>query len=642
MSPLRTTQRWLVAAMLVASAVVFPGLRAHAATGGASIQDLTVQGGTATFTVTVALPAGSTLVRDRTTVRVGGVPVQSEVTAAQSSTGKARTTVLVVDTSGSMGPGGIAAARSAADAYLARVAADVRVGLVSFADRPHVVTNPTTNRAALRAGLSGLHSNGETALYDAVGVAVRLAGAGGAVVVLSDGADTVSHADLGETLSRIQAASVRVSTVAFRTQDGVRGPLSQIARAGGGHIVAASGASDLAAAFANAAAALPAQLNITATLPAEVTTGELLTVTVAATHGTWDASVALPGTSVAAAPGSSGLASPAASLVGAVPWYGSLALVLLVVFASLLVMVWLLAPRAETAADKRQRVLEVYSVTGRRTRRTPAQATSVTSSGLADTAQRFVDRRGTSAGITRQLEQAGSRLRPGEWLVLRGCTMLAIAAVVTVVGRNLVVGLAAGVVLGWLSTLFWLRHKQSRRARAFADSLPDTLQLVASSLRTGFSLPQALDAAQQDGVQPMAEELGRALAAARIGAPLEDELDLVAERTQSEDWRWAVMAIRIQRSVGGNLAEVLMTTVRTLRERAATRRQVRTLSAEGRLSAYILIGLPILVAGALLTFRRAYLEPLWTTTPGLVMVAGALLLMVLGTFWMRKVVTVEV
>ncbi len=82
--------------------------------------------------------------------------------------------------------------------------------------------------------------------------------------------------------------------------------------------------------------------------------------------------------------------------------------------------------------------------------------------------------------------------------------------------------------------------------------------------------------------------------------------------------------------------------MRTLRERAATRRQVRTLSAEGRLSAYILIGLPILVAGALLTFRRAYLEPLWTTTPGLVMVAGALVLMVIGTFWMRKVVTVEV
>ena len=98
----------------------------------------------------------------------------------------------------------------------------------------------------------------------------------------------------------------------------------------------------------------------------------------------------------------------------------------------------------------------------------------------------------------------------------------------------------------------------------------------------------------------MAAELGRALAAARIGAPLEDELDRVAVRTRSIDWQWAVMAIRIQRSVGGNLAEVLTTTVRTLRERAATRRLVRSLSAEGRLSAYILIGLPIMVSGLLM------------------------------------------
>jgi tight adherence protein B len=198
-----------------------------------------------------------------------------------------------------------------------------------------------------------------------------------------------------------------------------------------------------------------------------------------------------------------------------------------------------------------------------------------------------------------------------------------------------------GIVLGWAGSFVWLRRKQAGRARAFADTLPDTLQLVASSLRTGFSLPQALDAAQQDGVEPMTSELGRALAANRIGAPLEDELELIADRTRSDDWRWAVMAIRIQRSVGGNLSEVLLTTVRTLRERAATRRLVRSLSAEGRLSAYILLGLPVFVATVLYLFRREYVRPLWTTTPGLVMVAVALLLMAVGTLWMRNVVKVE-
>jgi tight adherence protein B len=256
--------------------------------------------------------------------------------------------------------------------------------------------------------------------------------------------------------------------------------------------------------------------------------------------------------------------------------------------------------------------------------------------------ERLLQGRDVSTRIAEGLDRAGSRLRPAEWLVLRTCICVGIAAVVTVLSQNLALGAVFGGLFGWVGTLLWLRLRQTRRTRAFADALPDTLQLVASSLRTGFSLPQALDAAQQDGVQPIAGELGRALAAARIGAPLEDELEEIGKRMQNEDWRWAVMAIRIQRSVGGNLAEVLLTTVKTLRERAATRRQVRALSAEGLLSAYLLIGLPIFITAVLLLFRREYVRPLWTTLPGIVMVLGAVLLLVAGSFWMRKVVKVEV
>jgi tight adherence protein B len=639
-----TRARWLMTAFLLCSAVVLPGMRAHAATGGATIADLSVKEGSASFTVSVPLPPGTNLDPAKTQVTVAGQLVESHVVAAATSSSKARVAVLAVDTSGSMGPAGIQAARDAANAYLAAVASDVKVGLVSFADHPRVVTAPTTDRTALRSGLSQLRSKGETSLYDAVQLAVREAGAGGAVVVLSDGADTVSRSDLGDTLTAVRGSGARVSTVAFRTQDGVRGPLTQIARAGGGRIVAASGASDLAAAFANAAASLPAQLSVTAVLPDRIKHGDRLEVTVASKSASWSASVGLPATPVAAGSGAGQTTKlPAANFVTALPWYASLTVVLAVVFVALLLMGWLLAPRPEKPEEKRQRALEAYTVEGRRRQKVAAaEPATGAAGGLVELSQRFVDRRGTGASIALKLERAGSRLRPGEWIVLRVSTVLAVAAVVSVIFRNVLAGLIVGIVLGWTGTWFWLRHKQNRRARAFADSLPDTLQLVASSLRTGFSLPQALDAAQQDGVQPMATELGRALAAARIGAPLEDELDQIAERTDNEDWRWAVMAIRIQRTVGGNLAEVLMTTVRTLRERAATRRQVRTLSAEGRLSAYILIGLPIGVAAVLLTFRRAYLRPLWTTTPGLVMIVAAVLLMGVGALWMRKVVTVEV
>jgi len=110
----------------------------------------------------------------------------------------------------------------------------------------------------------------------------------------------------------------------------------------------------------------------------------------------------------------------------------------------------------------------------------------------------------------------------------------------------------------------------------------------------------------------------------------------------STDLRWSVMAIRIQREVGGNLAEVLLTTVGTMRERAFLRRQVKALSAEGRLSAYILIALPVIVGAWFFYSDSAYMRLLYTTVPGLIMFVGSAVLVVLGAFWMRKLIDIEV
>jgi tight adherence protein B len=172
--------------------------------------------------------------------------------------------------------------------------------------------------------------------------------------------------------------------------------------------------------------------------------------------------------------------------------------------------------------------------------------------------------------------------------------------------------------------------------------LPDVLQLIASSLQSGFSLAQALDAVVREGSQPAAGEFARALGEARIGADLADALDGVAARMDSQDMRWSVMAIRIQRSVGGNLAEVLRNTIATMRERAFLRRHVKALSAEGRLSAYILVALPILLGGWLFYSSRSYMQLLYTTTIGLMMLTGAVALVVIGALWMRALIKVEV
>ncbi len=217
-----------------------------------------------------------------------------------------------------------------------------------------------------------------------------------------------------------------------------------------------------------------------------------------------------------------------------------------------------------------------------------------------------------------------------------------IAVALTLATGNLLIGVLGGALIGWLGMHAVLSIRIGRRRAAFSEQLPDVLQLIAGSLQSGFSLPQAVDAVVREGTQPATSEFSRAMAEARLGADLEDALNRVADRMDSTDLRWTVMAIRIQRGVGGNLAEVLRTTVATMRERAYLRRQVSALSAEGRLSAYVLIAMPIVVGGWFFYSDPDYMRPLYTTLAGLVMFVGSGVLVLVGAFWMRKLIKIEV
>ena len=257
-------------------------------------------------------------------------------------------------------------------------------------------------------------------------------------------------------------------------------------------------------------------------------------------------------------------------------------------------------------------------------------------------AERALEVRGTDRTLAARLDIAGLTIRPAEFVVLGACASLVLAAGLTILVGSFLIGVPAGLLAGWLGMRLVVSLRMGRRRAAFGEQLPDVLQLIASSLQSGFSLAQALDAVVREGSQPAAMEFSRALGEARIGADLADALDGVAARMDSQDMRWSVMAIRIQRSVGGNLAEVLRNTIATMRERAFLRRHVKALSAEGRLSAYILVALPILLAGWLFYSSRSYMQLLYTTTFGLMMLTGATALVIVGAFWMRALIKVEV
>jgi tight adherence protein B len=265
---------------------------------------------------------------------------------------------------------------------------------------------------------------------------------------------------------------------------------------------------------------------------------------------------------------------------------------------------------------------------------------------LVNLGDKVMDRRASTPKTQRLLERADLPLRAGEWAVLR-----VVSLVVGMVGGLLLirggaisslVGACLGLLVGVVGPVLFLKFAASRRAKKFEGQLPDVLSLVASSLSTGFSLLQALDAVARDASEPSAKEFSRALAETRIGADLNESLDHLANRMDSSNLRWTGMAINIQRQVGGNLAETLRSTAATLRDRQALKRHVNALSAEGKLSAYILIALPIGVFLYMLGVNRAYVELLWTTAIGIGMLGGGLISLTIGVFWMRKVVKVEV
>jgi tight adherence protein B len=246
------------------------------------------------------------------------------------------------------------------------------------------------------------------------------------------------------------------------------------------------------------------------------------------------------------------------------------------------------------------------------------------------------------ARIADRLEGAGSQWRPAEWLLFHAALFVVSSVVGLMLGRgSLILGLVF-MALGAVGPWMYLGIRRSRRRKAFEKQLPDTLQLMSGSLAAGLSLAQSVDTIVRDGAEPVSSEFRKVLVETRLGLSLETALQGVADRFHSKDFEWVVMAINIQRQVGGNLAELLNTVAATMREREYIRRQVAALAAEGKLSALVLGCLPPGFLLYLLVANHNYVIVLFQRPMGLVMLAGGAFWLGVGVFWMSRLVKVEV
>jgi len=260
---------------------------------------------------------------------------------------------------------------------------------------------------------------------------------------------------------------------------------------------------------------------------------------------------------------------------------------------------------------------------------------------VVDAGQRFAVATGFSAGIDERLEQAGAPMLAGEFIALSVFAGLVGAIVGALLLQNILfVLLIAGVAA--IIPYFWLARQMRKRQQLLVDQLADTLSILASSLRAGYSFLQALDTVSKEIGEPSASEFQRVVAEIRLGRPIDDALTAMAERINSPDLKWAVIAINVQRQVGGNLAEVLDIVANTVRERAYIRRQVAVLSAEGRISVAILSALPFGILLYLSIVNPNYLRPLFTTTAGIILMVIAGTFIALGIFIMSRMVKIDV
>jgi tight adherence protein B len=261
--------------------------------------------------------------------------------------------------------------------------------------------------------------------------------------------------------------------------------------------------------------------------------------------------------------------------------------------------------------------------------------------GLAQAGERVAAVGGFSARLDQKLEQAGLPMRAGEFVALIAVAALAGVVLAGLLLPNIVFMLLFGVAASFIPYL-WLARARSQRQKKMGEQLADVLSILASSLRAGHSFLQSLDQVASEISEPSATEFHRTVSEIRLGRSIDEAMVAMADRVGSEDMRWAVMAVNVQREVGGNLAEVLDIVASTVRERSYIHRQVRVLSAEGRFSIGILMALPVGLFVYLSLINPEYVSPLFTHPIGRIILLAGGSLMVAGYFVMRRIVKIDV
>ena len=259
---------------------------------------------------------------------------------------------------------------------------------------------------------------------------------------------------------------------------------------------------------------------------------------------------------------------------------------------------------------------------------------------LTEGLNKVIEKRTFGAKIANKLAQASVKLTVVEYLILNAASIVLVGALAFLVFRNFLFILGFG--LGAFLPRIIVNVLKARRLKQFNNQLGDTINLLVNGIRSGYSMPQAMETVAKDMPPPVSEEFRRVTLEIGLGIPLEEALDHMLRRVESADLDLLITAINVQHEVGGNLAEILDIISHTIRERVRIQGEIKTLTAQGQITGYVLSGLPFALTGILFVLNREYMSRMFTTTCGWIMVGISIVIIVAGFFAMQKIVKIEV
>jgi tight adherence protein B len=587
-----------------------------------------------------AITTGGPIPTNRFSLNENGAAISKLSVTPIANSGMRVGTVLALDISDSMKAANrLTLEKAAAKDFVKHKNPGDQVAVVSVGTTVTEVSGFTSDAGALSAAIDSLAPGGERAQWDAVTFGIGLFNSQPALernlLLVTSGKDTFSKIDEAAAEQEAVSGHTAVFVAGISTKDLEVGALHQLAADTGGEFQTTSDASTIGQ-----------LVNIT---QQTLNDQYVLTYTSKATTGSLDLELSAGSMKADAPAVGLGAVTDGVSQAQVVKTTGPaflrssglLYIVGLLVILAVGLGAWALISIAVKEESTLSAAIRPYAdepedeEKGRR--------------GLADSGfvQRAVDltgklaqERGLLEKVEHRLDEANLPLRAAEAIFFYVAAVI-ILTVLALIVKGLFVGVA---VLAIAAAVPWaaLNYAVSSRRKKFTSQLPDMLQLLAGTLRAGYSLLQGVEASSEEVEDPMGHELRRVLAEARLGRPLEEALEDCAQRMGSDDFSWAVMAIGIQREVGGNLAELLMTVSQTMIARERLRRDVKALTAEGRISAIVLGILPVGLGVVMYMINPKYMGVLFHDPIGQIMLVGAVVVACFGFWWMKKTIEIEV